>query len=345
MTRMPDQTRPDDSLDRLARDVRAGDRRALARAITLVESTRADHRVRAEALLSSLLPFTGSAVRIGISGPPGVGKSTFIEAFGRHLITLGHRVAVLAVDPTSRRSGGSILGDKTRMDGLAQRPEAFIRPSPAGSTLGGLARRSREVLLLCESAGYDMVLVETVGVGQSELAVADMTDLFLLLVSPGGGDELQGIKRGIMELADLVVVTKSDGDLATAARHAAADHKRALHLLRPPHPELHPTAMLVSSTVGDGIAEVADRVLADHATLVESGGLALLRARQRKAWLWSEVTELVTERFRSDPQVAARLDDVETGVADGRIAPVAAARGLLEELDRSSTAPRPGSRS
>jgi LAO/AO transport system kinase len=331
----PDRPRPDENLQRLADAVRVGDRRALARAITLVESTRADHRAQAERLLAELLPDTGSAVRVGISGPPGVGKSTFIEALGQHLIDHGHRVAVLAVDPTSRRSGGSILGDKTRMEQLARRPEAFIRPSPAGATLGGLARRSREVLLLCEAAGFDMVLVETVGVGQSELAVADMTDLFVLLVSPGGGDELQGIKRGIMELADLVVVTKADGDLATAARHAAADHKRALHLLRPPHAELTPTAMLVSSTTGDGIAEVADRVAADHATLTETGGLARLRARQRRAWLWAEVTEAVTERFRADPVVAERLAEVEAKVAEGTIAPVTAARQLLDELDRA----------
>ena len=244
-------------------------------------------------------------------------------------------MAVLAVYPTSRRSGGSILGDKTRMERLTRLPEAFIRPSPAGATLGGLARRSREVLLLCEAAGFDTVLVETVGVGQSELAVADMTDLFVLLVSPGAGDELQGIKRGIMELADRVVVTKADGDLANAARLAAADHKRALHLLRPPHPELSPTAMLVSSTTGEGIAAVADRIAEDHATLAESGGLARLRARQRRSWLWSEVTEVVTERFRADPVVAARLAEVEAQVAAGTIAPVTAARHLLDELDRN----------
>jgi LAO/AO transport system kinase len=312
--------------------VRAGDRRALARAITLVESTRPDHRAAAEALCDQIGDATGGAVRVGISGPPGVGKSTFIEAYGLHLIAAGHRVAVLAVDPSSQRSGGSILGDKTRMEQLVRAPEAFIRPSPAGATLGGLARRSREVLLLCEAAGFDHVLVETVGVGQSELAVADMTDLFVLLVSPGGGDELQGIKRGIMELADLVVVTKADGDLATAARHAAADHKRALHLLRPPHPELTPTALLVSSLTGEGLDAVAERIAADHATLVSTGALARLRARQRRAWLWAEVTEAVTERFRSDTDAAARLAALEAQVVAGAVSPVTAARTLLDDL-------------
>ena len=210
-----------------------GDRRALARAITLVESTRADHRAEAEALLAEVLPHTGDAIRVGISGAPGAGKSTFIEALGLHLVAHGHRVAVLAVDPSSTRSGGSILGDKTRMEQLTRSPHAFVRPSPTGGTLGGVARRTREAMLLCEAAGFDVVLVETVGVGQSEVKVAAMVDLFLVLVAPGGGDELQGLKRGIMELADLVVVNKADGDLAAAAAHTAADYAAALHLVRP----------------------------------------------------------------------------------------------------------------
>ena len=222
-------------MSELASLVVDGDRRALARAITLVESTRADHRADAEALLAEVLPHVGGAVRVGISGAPGAGKSTFIEALGGHLVEHDHRVAVLAVDPSSTRSGGSILGDKTRMEQLTRSPNAFVRPSPTGGTLGGVARRTREALLLCEAAGFDVVLVETVGVGQSEVKVAAMVDLFLVLVAPGGGDELQGLKRGIMELADLVVVNKADGDLAATAAHTAADYAAALHLVRPAH--------------------------------------------------------------------------------------------------------------
>lgn len=318
------------SADDLTAGVLAGDRRSLARAITLVESSRADHRERADVLLDEILLATGSAVRVGISGAPGVGKSTFIEAFGLHLTAAGKQVAVLAVDPSSRRTGGSILGDKTRMEMLARDPAAFIRPSPSGGTLGGVARRTREAMLLCEAAGFDVVLVETVGVGQSELAVADMVDLFLLLVSPGGGDELQGIKRGIMELADLVLVTKADGDLETAARHACADHKRALQLLRRPHPELDPTALLVSSTTGSGIAEVWDRIVHDHEILRSRGALDRLRADQRRAWLWSEVTETLTDRLRTDPRVAALVPEVEEQVQAGTLSPVLGARRLLD---------------
>src|SRR5690349_847379 len=223
----------DPEIPTLAAQVRAGDRRALAKAITLVESQRPEDETASAALIDNLLPHSGKAVRIGLSGSPGVGKSTFIEALGTWLTDRKHRVAVLAVDPSSRRSGGSILGDKTRMVRLAQDPSAFIRPSPAGTTLGGVARRTREAMVLVEAAGFDVVLVETVGVGQSETAVAEMVDMFVVLVSPGGGDELQGIKRGIMELADLVVVTKVDGDLIAPANRAAAEYKGALHLLRP----------------------------------------------------------------------------------------------------------------
>ncbi|MBX3284786.1 MAG: methylmalonyl Co-A mutase-associated GTPase MeaB, partial [Actinobacteria bacterium] len=253
---------PEADVEELAGAVVAGDRRALARAITLVESTRADHRSQAAALLDEVLPRSGGAVRVGISGPPGVGKSTFIEAVGSHVTGAGHRLAVLAVDPSSSRSGGSILGDKTRMETLARNPQAFIRPSPSGGELGGVARRTREAMLLCEAAGFDVVVVETVGVGQSELAVADLVDLFVLLASPSGGDDLQGIKRGIMELADLVVVTKADGDLATSANHAAADLRRAIHLLRPKYEGLETETLLVSSPTGTGIAEVWDHVVA-----------------------------------------------------------------------------------
>jgi len=309
-----------------------GDRRALARAITLVESTRADHRAQAAELLDAVLDRTGSAVRIGISGPPGVGKSTFIEALGTHLTTGGRRVAVLAVDPTSSRTGGSILGDKTRMEALARHPDAFIRPSPSGGELGGVARRTREAGLLCEAAGYDVVIVETVGVGQSELAVADLVDLFVLLASPGGGDDLQGIKRGIMELADLVVVTKADGDLLTAANHAAADLRRALQLMRPKHEGLTPATLLVSSPTGQGIAEVWDVIEAAHTHLRDTGQIERLRAHQATAWMWDEVRSELNRRFNRSPAVQAVLVDLERAVEAGETAPTAAAQILLERF-------------
>lgn len=322
--------------ERLAAGLVAGDRRALARSITLAESTRPDHRAVAEALLDRVMTHTGDALRIGISGAPGAGKSTFIEAYGMHEIARGTRVAVVAVDPSSRRSGGSILGDKTRMERLAREPDAFIRPSPAGTTLGGIARRSREVLLLCEAAGFDLVLIETVGVGQSELAVADMCDLFVLLVSPGTGDELQGIKRGIMELADLVVITKADGDLADAARVSVGDHKRAMQLLRPPHPGLTPTAMAVSSTTGEGIAEIATRIRHDHGFITDDGQLATQRSRQRRAWFWSEITEGIRSWVATDPVLAGRLADTEQAVSRGEVSPPNAARVLIDGMRSGS---------
>ncbi len=315
----------------LASRVRRGDRRALARAITLVESTRDDHRGEATALVDALLPSAGGAVRIGISGPPGVGKSTFIEAFGTYLTGEGHQVAVLAVDPSSSRSGGSILGDKTRMERLARDPSAFIRPSPAGTELGGVARRTREALLLCEAAGFDVVIVETVGVGQSELAVADLVDVFVLLASPSGGDDLQGIKRGIMELADVVVVTKADGDLAAAANHAAADLRRAIHLLRPKHDGLSVDTLLVSSPTGTGIAEVWSQVGAIHAHLAANGELAALRAEQARAWLWDELRSGLVDRFRRAPRTQELLGDLEAAVVAGEVSPTAAAQRLLDE--------------
>lgn len=318
--------------EELVAGVIAADRRALARAITLVESTRPDHRQQAAALLDALIDRTGRAVRVGISGPPGVGKSTFIEALGTHVTGEGHRVAVLAVDPTSARTGGSILGDKTRMTELARNPAAFIRPSPSGGELGGVARRTREVMLLCEAAGFDVVLVETVGVGQSELAVADLVDLFVLLASPSGGDDLQGIKRGIMELADLVVVTKADGELEPAARHAAADLRRALQLLRPRHEGLTTPTLLVSSPTGAGIPDVWERVTAAHRHLAETGQLPHLRAGQARAWMWDEVRSGLMERFRADTDAAADLHEREVAVSRGEQSPTAAAQAILDHF-------------
>ena len=299
-----------------------GDRRALARAITLVESTRAEDRAQAEELLASLLPRTGGAMRIGISGAPGVGKSTFIEALGLHLTGLGKKVAVFAIDPSSRRGGGSILGDKTRMEKLSRDPSAYIRPSPAGTTLGGVARRTRECLLLAEAAGFDVVIVETVGVGQSETAVADMTDLFVLLASPGGGDDLQGIKRGVMELADLVLVTKADGDLMPAARRAVADYHAALHLMRPKHPGLAPQVMSVSSIEGNGIAQSWEEMSRIHGLLP----LEVLRAGQMRRWFWSEVQMMIGDA------VAAQAATLEEDVIRGVVLPYAAARELVEKM-------------
>lgn len=312
----------------LADGLQAGDRRALARAITLIESTREDHRRDAASVLDRVLARTGTSVRVGISGPPGVGKSTFIEALGTSLTDAGHQVAVLAVDPSSARSGGSILGDKTRMERLARDPKAFIRPSPAGTELGGVARRTREALLLCEAAGFDVVMVETVGVGQSELAVADLVDVFVLLASPSGGDDLQGIKRGIMELADLVVVTKADGELAGAANHAAADLRRAIHLLRPKYEGVTTETLLVSSTTGTGVPEVWHAVGAIHEHLRTSGQLAALRAGQARAWLWDEIRSGLLERFQAD-HPRSEIRDVEAAVMAGEVAPGVAAQRLL----------------
>ncbi|MDX1595265.1 MAG: methylmalonyl Co-A mutase-associated GTPase MeaB, partial [Gammaproteobacteria bacterium] len=275
----------------LADGVLAGDRRSLARAITLIESTRADHRAAASALLQQLTPSSGKSIRLGISGVPGVGKSTFIEALGNHVIDAGHRVAVLTVDPSSAISGGSILGDKTRMETLTRRREAYIRPSPSGNTLGGIARRSREAMILCEAAGFDVIIVETVGVGQSETRVAEMTDMFLLLLLPGGGDELQGIKRGIMELADLVLVNKADGDLAATASRSAAEYRNALQLLHPRSAHWKVAVRTCSARTGDGIAAAWETVIAYRDTLQGSGELEARRAAQARAWMWSEVKD------------------------------------------------------
>ncbi len=320
-------------MSELARQVVDGDRRALARAITLVESTRADHRAEAEALLAEVLPRSGGAVRVGISGAPGAGKSTFIEALGSYLVTSDvqggdHRVAVLAVDPSSTRSGGSILGDKTRMEQLTRSPLAFVRPSPTSGTLGGVARRTREAMLLCEAAGFDVVLVETVGVGQSEVAVSAMVDLFLVLVAPGGGDELQGIKRGIMELADLVVVNKADGDLAAVAAHTAADYAAALHLVRPRLPGWTARVLTCSALTGTGIPEVWDTVAEFRDAIAES--LPGLRAGQNREWMWSEVTDSLLDALTADAATAELARRLEEEVAAGTTTPTAAARAVLD---------------
>ncbi len=314
--------------DTLAEAVRAGDRRALARAITLVESTRPAHRAQAADLLAILLPAAGGAIRLGISGAPGVGKSTFIEVFGLFLIDRGRRVAVLAVDPSSKVSGGSILGDKTRMEDLARHREAFIRPSPTAGTLGGVARRTREAMLVCEAAGFDVVIVETVGVGQSETTVADMVDMFLLMLLPGGGDDLQGIKKGIVEIADLLVVNKADDVMVKAAGRTVADYQSALHLLRPASSGWSPPVLACSAREKSGIAAVWDAVDAYRAALGEDG-LAARRSDQARAWMWSEISETLGAAFRDDPAVAARIAACEEEVAAGRMTPGHAAKSLL----------------
>jgi len=323
--------------EKLADDVVAGRRRALAQAITLVESTRADHRETAETLIARLLAEAGRSFRLGISGAPGVGKSTFIEALGLHAIAQGRRVAVLAVDPSSARAGGSILGDKTRMEKLARAPEAYIRPSPSGGTLGGVARRTRESMLVCEAAGFDFVIVETVGVGQSETAVADMVDMFMLLLAPGGGDELQGIKRGIVELADLVVVNKADGDLAAAAERARVDYENALHLLRPASTVWRPRVLPCSALTGKGIAEIWRTLGAYRAAMEKAEGIAGRRARQAVAWMWSEITETLQLRLREAPAVADAIPRLEAAVAAGEMPPATAARQLLDTFLRGTT--------
>lgn len=324
------------SSDSLASGVAAGDRRALARAITLVESARADHRAEAEALMAALAPLGRKALRIGLSGTPGVGKSTFIEAFGLALVAEGLRVAVLAVDPSSTRSGGSILGDKTRMERLSREAAAFIRPSPSQTHLGGVARRTREAAALCEAAGFDVVLIETVGVGQSETMVAGMTDLFVLLIAPAGGDELQGVKRGIMEVADLVLVNKADGDLEPAARRTVADYAGALRLLRrrPQDPEGYPMVLPVSAATGAGLAEAwaAMRRLADWREA--QGILAARRAEQARAWFEAEVQAGLMARLAADPRLSARIAALGQAVAEGRAAPTAAAAEVIAALDR-----------
>ncbi len=312
----------------------AGDRRALSRGITLIESTREDHRQQAEELLQQIAPHTGSAVRVGISGSPGVGKSTFIEALGNHVIAQGHRLAVLAVDPSSAISGGSILGDKTRMEKLSTREEAFIRPSPAGSSLGGVARRSRESLLLCEAAGFDVIFVETVGVGQSETTVAEMTDLFLLLLLPGAGDELQGIKRGIMELADIVLINKADGDMVSAAQHAANEFRHALNLLHPRTAGWQVPVNICSATTGEGITDAWSEIERFIQVVQQSGELASRRADQAREWMWAETSESLLAALNSDPQVRELVPQLEQAVTAGRLPSGSAAAQLINRFLR-----------
>ena len=317
------------SADPLLGPLLPGDRRALAQAITLIESTRGDHRERADALLAAVLPHSGKSVRLGVTGVPGVGKSTLIERFGLSLLERGRSLAVLAIDPSSKRGGGSILGDKTRMEELSRQRGAFIRPSPAGATLGGVARRTREAMLLVEAAGFDTVIVETVGVGQSETAVADMVDMFVVLLLPGGGDDLQGIKRGVIELADLIVVNKADGDLKATAMRSAADYQHALRMLRSPTAGWTPEVSTCSAQTGEGVIEIwqtVERFLA----AVGDKGIARRRAEQARAWMWNEVGETLLAELRRHPEVKRLVAGLEREVETGRATPAVAARRMLE---------------
>jgi LAO/AO transport system kinase len=316
----------------LARAIRAGDRPALARAITLVESTRADHRRTAGALIQDLLPQTGNAMRVGITGAPGVGKSLTIDTLGSALTARGRKVAVLAVDPSSTRTGGSILGDKTRMARLAVDPNAFIRPSPASGTLGGVAARTRETMLLCEAAGYDVVLVETVGIGQSEIAVADMTDFFLVLMLPGAGDELQGLKKGVVELADMVAVNKADGDNVARANAAAAEYRAALHILAPRSAAWSPPVVTYSALTGAGIAELWEHVEDHRRRLAAAGEVAARRREQQVKWMWAMLEARLLARLRADPAVKARLPKLQAAVAAGRLSPTMAVEEIAALL-------------
>jgi len=289
-------------------------------------------------LLDEVLPRTGNTMRVGVSGAPGVGKSTFIEAFGLHLTSLGHHVAILAGDPSSASSGGSILGDKTRMEALARDPNAYIRPSPSGGTLGGVALRTREAMLLCEAAGFDAIVIETVGVGQSEIEVDEIVDTFLLLVAPGGGDELQGIKRGIVEVADVVVVTKADGELAADARRAAADYRHALHFLRPKLEGWEVPVVACSSVTGEGIEQVWEAVDSHHRTLRSDKVLSRRRADQAARAFWGAIRELLLDDLRHAPQIERALVDLERDVRGGVTSPTAAAAAIVESWRAGSPA-------
>jgi LAO/AO transport system kinase len=313
----------------LAGYVRAGDRMWLARAITLIESRKPEHQALAAALLTDLMPCTGGADRIGLTGVPGVGKSTFIDQFGTNLTAEGHRVAVLAVDPTSHRTGGAILGDKTRMARLANDPNAFVRPSPAGDSLGGVARRTRETILLCEAAGFDIVLVETVGVGQSETTVSEMVDIFVVLMLAGAGDELQGIKKGVLELADLIAVNKADGDNVKRARLAALDYRRAIHLMTPASPSWTPPVLTCSAVENAGLVEIWAQIVAHREALTATGERAERRREQQIGWMWSMISDRLLDEFRASPAVRELLSALTSQVLAGELPAGAAADRLL----------------
>ena len=323
-----------DTVEELAAAVRSGDRAALPRAITLLESTRADHREQAQQLLLALMPDAGNAHRVGITGTPGAGKSTAIEALGMQLIDQGHRVAVLAVDPSSTRTGGSILGDKTRMSRLAAHPDAYIRPSPTSGTLGGVAKATRESIVLLEAAGFDVILVETVGVGQSEVAVANMVDTFVLLTLARAGDQLQGIKKGVLELADIVVVNKADGEHLVEARLAARELSAALRLIYPHETLWRPPVLTMSSIEGTGLTELWDTTERHCQVLTDAGEFDERRRAQQVDWTWQMVRDTVLDRVLSNPDVLKIRADVERQVRAGELTPALAAQQILNAASR-----------
>ncbi|AKK27547.1 methylmalonyl Co-A mutase-associated GTPase MeaB [Mycobacterium sp. EPa45] len=320
----------------LAEAIRGGDRAALSRAITLVESTRADHRDQAQQLLLELMPNAGAALHVGITGVPGVGKSTTIEALGMYLIERGHRVAVLAVDPSSTRTGGSILGDKTRMAKLAVHPDAYIRPSPTSGTLGGVAKATRETVVLVEAAGFDVILVETVGVGQSEVAVANMVDTFVFLTLARTGDQLQGIKKGVLELADIVVVNKADGKHATEAKAAARELTAAIRLIYPRETLWRPPVLTMSAIEGTGLSELWETVLKHRDVLSKAGEFDARRREQQVDWTWSMVRDAVLDRVLNHPAVRSQRSEIERQVREGELTPALAAQRLLAAAGQST---------
>lgn len=318
------------SLADLAAGVRNDDRAVLARAITLVESQKVEHQSIAKQLLQELLPETGNAVRLGITGVPGVGKSTTIDQLGLNLIAKGHKVAVLAVDPTSKRTGGSILGDKTRMTRLASAREAFIRPSPTAGTLGGVTRKTRETMVLCEAAGFDVVIVETVGVGQSEVAVSDMVDFFLVLLLAGGGDDLQGIKKGIIEIADMIAINKADGDNVTRAERAASEYQGALSIFTPKDATWFPPVITISGQENKGLDGLWDNILSHRGKLTSTGEFAQRRQSQAVAWMQDMLSDHLMTRVKNDPRIADRLPELEADVRSGKLLPTLAVDEILD---------------
>jgi LAO/AO transport system kinase len=313
-----------------AQGVRSGDRARLAQAITLIESRNADHQKIAQEMLIALLPQTGNSLRIGISGLPGAGKSTFIDAFGTMLTGQGHKVAVLAVDPTSSRTGGSILGDKTRMSQLSIDPNAFIRPSPTGGTLGGVARATREAILVCEAAGFDVILVETVGVGQSEITVSEMVDFFLVLMIAGGGDELQGIKKGVLEIADMIAVTKADGDNVTRAKLTASDYQHALRIISPASPTWTPPVVTVSAMLNQGLDVLWEKIQHHHRLLTDSGERDTKRQSQMIRWMWAMVEDRVMTAVKAEPKVKTLIPGLEKDIGAGKLTPTLAVERILK---------------